>query len=95
VKNGAGTSVTHTVTVTVVPPPTITSFTAGASAITPGKSTTLTGVFSGGNGTVDNNVGPVTSETRDSDSGGYHDLHPNRHERCRNIRQCGRDGCRG
>jgi len=61
VKNGAGTSVTATVTVTVVPPPTITSFTAGASAITPGKSTTLTGVFSGGNGTVDNNVGPVTS----------------------------------
>ena len=46
---------------TVVPPPAITSFTAGASTITAGNSTTLTGVFSGGTGTVSPGVGAVTS----------------------------------
>jgi len=63
VTNSAGTSITATVTVTVVPPPTITSFTAGAAAITPGNSTTLIAVFSGGGGTGNNGVGPVTSGT--------------------------------
>jgi hypothetical protein len=61
VTNSAGTSVTASATVTVVAAPAITSFTAGASAVTPGNSTTLTGVFSGGNGSIDNGVGPVAS----------------------------------
>jgi hypothetical protein len=60
VTNTAGTTVTATATVTVVPPPTITSFTAGAATITSGNSTTLTGVFSGGTGSI-NGVGAVTS----------------------------------
>ena len=63
VTNSAGSSVTATVTVTVVPAPAITSFTAAAAAITPGNSTTLTGVFSGGNGAIDNGVGSATSGT--------------------------------
>jgi len=49
--------------VTVVPAPVITSFTAAAAAITRGDSTTLTAVFTGGTGSVDNGVGTVTSGT--------------------------------
>jgi Bacterial Ig-like domain (group 2)/Abnormal spindle-like microcephaly-assoc'd, ASPM-SPD-2-Hydin/Galactose oxidase, central domain/Protein of unknown function (DUF1573) len=63
VTNSAGTSVSASVTVTVVPAPTITSFTAGATNITPGNSSSLTAVFSGGNGSVNNGVGAVTSGT--------------------------------
>jgi hypothetical protein len=43
--------------------PVITSFSAGASAIASGTSTTLTAVFSGGNGVVSNGVGAVASGT--------------------------------
>ena len=61
VTNAVGTSVTQTVTVNVVAAPTITSFTAANSPITTGTSTTLTGVFTGGTGSVDNSVGTVTT----------------------------------
>jgi hypothetical protein len=61
VTNTAGTSVTATATVTVVPPPVISSFTAGATTITSGNSTTLTAAFSGGTATVDNGAGVPTS----------------------------------
>ena len=63
VTNAAGTSVTLPVTVTVVAAPAITSFTAAAPSITSGTSTTLTGVFTGGTGSVDHSVGTVTSGT--------------------------------
>jgi hypothetical protein len=63
VTNAAGTSVTQQATVTVVPAPVITSFTSAAMTITAGGSTTLTGVFSGGTGSVNNSVGTVTSGT--------------------------------
>ncbi|WP_291270410.1 beta-propeller fold lactonase family protein [Geothrix sp.] len=49
---------------TVVPPPpapTITSFAAAKSPITAGASTTLTGVFANGSGTVDKGVGALAS----------------------------------
>jgi hypothetical protein len=52
-----------TAALTVVPAPTITSFTATATTITAGGSTTLTGVFSNGTGSVSNGVGAVTSGT--------------------------------
>jgi hypothetical protein len=64
VTNLAGTSVTKQITITVVPAPTITSFTPAAAAITAGSSTTLTAIFTNGTGgtaTVDNGVGAVTS----------------------------------
>jgi alpha-tubulin suppressor-like RCC1 family protein/sugar lactone lactonase YvrE len=48
---GAG-SARSTTTVTVVPPPTITSFTPAANTIRAGGSTTLTAVFANGNGSV-------------------------------------------
>jgi hypothetical protein len=56
---------TATATVTVNPPagPVITSFTAGATSIAAGNSTTLTAVFSNGTGSVNNGVGPVISGT--------------------------------
>ncbi len=63
VTNAAGTAVTKTAIVNVVPPPAITSFTAGLSTIVTGSSTTLTAVFSNGTGSVNNGVGAVTSGT--------------------------------
>src|SRR5438309_6079158 len=63
VTNSVRVSVTATVTVTVVPPPSITSFSAAASTISSGSSTTLTGVFSGGSGSIDHGLGAVTSGT--------------------------------
>jgi len=63
VTNAAGTTVTKQATVNVVAAPTITSFVAAAPTITAGTSTTLTGVFSNGTGSVDNSVGAVTSGT--------------------------------
>jgi hypothetical protein len=63
VTNAAGTSVTRQATVTVVAAPTITSFTPAAATITAGTSTTLTGIFAGGTGSVDNSVGAVTTGT--------------------------------
>lgn len=61
----AGTThtVTQSFTLHIVAAPVITSFTAGASTITSGTSTTLTAVFSGGPGSADNGVGTVTSGT--------------------------------
>jgi hypothetical protein len=49
------------VTVTVVPLPVITSFSASPNPVSNNASTTLTAVFSGGTGTVDQGIGPVTS----------------------------------
>ena len=63
VTNSLGTSQTGTVSVTVVPAPTITSLTAGQATITSGTGTTLTPVFSGGAGAIDHDVGAVTSGT--------------------------------
>ncbi len=65
VTNTATTPATTTkmVTVTVVPAPTITSFSPALATIVSGNSTTLTAVFSNGTGTIDNSVGPVTSGT--------------------------------
>ncbi len=63
VTNLAGASVTKQATVTVVPAPTITSFTPGLATIVSGNSTTLTAVFSNGTGSIDNGVGAVSSGT--------------------------------
>ena len=49
------------VTVTVVSLPTITSFSASPTAVRSGNSTTLTAVFSGGTGAVDQGIGAMTS----------------------------------
>jgi hypothetical protein len=56
-------SSSQTAALTVVPAPTITSFTAAAATITSGASTTLMGVFSNGTGSISNGVGAVTSGT--------------------------------
>ena len=56
--NGA---VSAQVTVTVVPLPLITSFSVSPTVVTGSDSATLTAVFSGGTGTVDQDVGDVTS----------------------------------
>jgi uncharacterized protein YjbI with pentapeptide repeats len=61
VDNGSGGKVTSTATVTVVAVPVITSFVASPSSVTAGSGAQLTAVFSGGAGSVDNGVGPVTS----------------------------------
>ena len=62
VVNAAGTSISASTTVTVVPQPIITSFTANNNTVTLGYGTTLMGVFSG-SGTVDNGIGAITSGT--------------------------------
>jgi hypothetical protein len=54
-------SVSAQVTVTVVPLPLVTSFSASPAFVNPGGSSTLTAVFSGGTGTVDQGIGTVTS----------------------------------
>jgi hypothetical protein len=54
-------TLTTSVTVVVVGVPAITSFTAASSLVTVGTGTTLTAVFSGGAGSVDHGIGPVTS----------------------------------
>jgi hypothetical protein len=59
--DGLGGPVTRTVTVTVVAPASITSFTASPGAIISGQTTQLTAVFAGGTGVIDNGVGSVTS----------------------------------
>jgi hypothetical protein len=58
-----GTAVTAMATVTVDPVPTITSFTAGASPIEAGSSSSLTAVFSGGTGVITPGNIVVTSGT--------------------------------
>ncbi|MFA6035007.1 MAG: hypothetical protein WC889_19065, partial [Myxococcota bacterium] len=59
----ADTSKSATTKATVVDLPAITSFTAAKAIITKGTATTLTAVFAGFKGTVDNNVGDVVSGT--------------------------------
>ncbi len=66
VSNALGGTTTKNLTVTVLPPPSITSFTAISPTISTGGSTRLTGVFSNGAGSVDNGVGAVTSGTPSS-----------------------------
>ena len=61
VTDGGGNTASQTVTVTVVPLPSITSFTALMPTIAAGTLTQLTGVFAGGTGSIDNNIGAVTS----------------------------------
>jgi len=61
--NTVGSATTTAATLGVVPPPAITSLTAGATTITAGNSTTLTAAFSGGTGSVNNGGGTVTSGT--------------------------------
>ena len=54
-------SISAQVTVTVVPLPSITSFGANPTLISAGDIATLTAVFSGGTGTLDQGIGAVTS----------------------------------
>jgi hypothetical protein len=54
-------SVSAQVTVTVEPLPSITSFSANPTMVSSGGSATLTALFSGGTGTVDQGIGTVTS----------------------------------
>jgi hypothetical protein len=61
VTNAAGDSVTKDASVTVVPLPTITSFTADATSIPIGNSTNLTATFANGTGAIDHDIGSVTS----------------------------------
>jgi sugar lactone lactonase YvrE len=61
VTNGAGTSVTAQETVEVQAAPAITSFTAALPAVTAGSATTLTAVFTGGTGTINQGIGPVST----------------------------------
>ncbi|HJV91535.1 MAG TPA: kelch repeat-containing protein, partial [Holophagaceae bacterium] len=56
-----GSATTQTLSVPVIAPPTLTSFTASANNVTPGTPVTLTPVFSGGKGLIDNGIGGVTS----------------------------------
>jgi hypothetical protein len=58
---GLGGPVTRMVTVTVVPAPTIATFTASPAAITTGGSTQLTATFAGGTATIDHGLGSVTT----------------------------------
>jgi hypothetical protein len=60
VTNAVGGSTTAQLTV-VVSLPSITSFTASPNPVSSGGSVTLTAVFSGGTGTVDQGIGAVTS----------------------------------
>jgi hypothetical protein len=59
----AGGAITQTAIVTVVPVPTITSFTASPTTITAGSSSSLTAVFTGGTGVINPGNLPVTSGT--------------------------------
>ena len=61
VTNGAGMSVTAQVPVAVVAAPIINSFSAAKSPVTAGSATSLSAVFTGGSGAVDQGIGTVTS----------------------------------
>lgn len=62
VANPTSETISTPLTITVAPAgPTITSFTSTASSVTLGQSTTLTAVFSGGVGSIDQGVGEVIS----------------------------------
>lgn len=56
-----GSSFTSSLTVTVFPAPTLTSYTASSSTITSGQSVTLTAIFANGTGVINNGVGTVQS----------------------------------
>jgi hypothetical protein len=58
-----GTAITQAVTVTVVPAPVISSFSANPTSITSGDSSDLTGVFTGGTGVVTPGNLSITSNT--------------------------------
>ena len=58
---GWSASAQASVIVVTVPPPSITSFTVDDAQITAGESARLTAVFFGGEGSIDNGVGPVSS----------------------------------
>jgi hypothetical protein len=60
-QNGIGSDAVQSFTVSVVPPPIISSFTAGSDTIVLGGSTTLTPVFSNGTGSLDSGIGAVAS----------------------------------
>lgn len=59
VTNALGLSVTRSASVTVVPPPVISIFSASAISVTAGNSVELTLAFSGGTGVIDQGVGAV------------------------------------
>ena len=61
VTNSLSATATTTAAITVVAAPLITSLTRGAASITNGTSTTLVPVFSNGTGSINNEVGSVTS----------------------------------
>ncbi len=60
---GAGAAITQSLTVTVLPAPTITSFAANPTTVGPGGSATLTGVFANGTGVITPGNIPATSGT--------------------------------
>jgi hypothetical protein len=61
--NEAGDAVTASTDVTVVPAPSITSFTAADAVVARDGATTLTAVFAGGTGVIDHGIGAVDSAT--------------------------------
>ncbi len=61
--DSTGNSVTRQVTVMVVPLPSISSFSALMPTVASGTLTALAPVFTGGTGSVDTGIGPVTSDT--------------------------------
>ena len=63
VTNSAGVSVTATTPVAVVAAPVATSLVAGVNPVPYGGTTTVTPTYTGGTGSVDQAVGPVTSGT--------------------------------
>jgi hypothetical protein len=56
---GGGATLTSSATITVNPPPTITSFAAAPVTITAGGSSTLTGVFANGAGVITGGASPI------------------------------------
>jgi len=61
VTNSAGATATWTLFVNVVPAPEISDFNASENPVTTGRSTTLSYSFTGGTGSIDQNIGSVTS----------------------------------
>ncbi len=61
VTNSAGATATSTLTVNVVPAPSIQSFAANPTAVAPGEAATLTAAFESGVGSVDQGIGSITS----------------------------------
>jgi hypothetical protein len=61
VTNKAGATATSTLTVNVVPGPAISEFSVSKNPVTTGQPTTLSYSFTGGTGSIDQNIGNVTS----------------------------------